>query len=74
MVEEYFPHLVDFARLLIDDNPVNFHLNNPLKDPDKRRELGIDLKEMLTVVGILYERELGRQALENFRDAARPQA
>lgn len=69
--EEYFTNLADFARLLIDENPTAFYTSNPLKDPTRRRELGIDLKELLTVVGILYERELGRSALENFRSDTR---
>lgn len=64
--DEYFPHLVNLARYLMDGG------QGSMNSPQQLREMGTDLKEMLTVVGILYERELGRQALENFREATRP--
>lgn len=66
--DEYFPHLVNLARFLIDGG------QGSLNSPQQMREMGTDLKEMLTVVGILYERELARQSLENFRADTRPRA
>lgn len=64
--DEYFPHLVNLARFLIDGG------QGSLNSPQQMREMGADLKELLTVVGILYERDLGRQALEKFREDSRP--
>lgn len=62
--QEYFPHLMALSRCLIDGK----WPDELLQDDQLRHEIGTDLKELLTVVSILYRREEGLQALAKFRE------
>lgn len=61
--QEYFPHLMALSRCLIDGKMPEEMMHDHLL----RHEVGTDLKELLTVVSILYRREQGQQALDKFR-------